>query len=36
MEQPAAISRALNYGGRLLDEHSAVLGGLDGTAFCKP
>jgi len=30
MEQPAAISRALNYGGRILDEYRAVLGGLDG------
>jgi hypothetical protein len=31
MEQPAAISRALNYGGRILDESSTMLGGLDGT-----
>jgi hypothetical protein len=30
MEQPAAISRALNYGGRILDESSTMLGGLDG------
>lgn len=29
MEQPAAISRALNYGGRILDESSTMLGGLD-------
>jgi glucosamine--fructose-6-phosphate aminotransferase (isomerizing) len=28
MEQPQAISRALNYGGRLSDD-SAKLGGLD-------
>jgi len=32
MEQPQAISRALNYGGRLLDDHRAKLGGLDDRA----
>eukprot|EP01087_Luapelamoeba_hula_P023612 TRINITY_DN870_c1_g1_i1.p1 TRINITY_DN870_c1_g1~~TRINITY_DN870_c1_g1_i1.p1 ORF type:complete len:656 (+),score=106.09 TRINITY_DN870_c1_g1_i1:108-2075(+) len=29
MEQPAAISRALNYGGRLYDESTVKLGGLE-------
>eukprot|EP01123_Difflugia_compressa_P001006 TRINITY_DN11140_c0_g1_i1.p1 TRINITY_DN11140_c0_g1~~TRINITY_DN11140_c0_g1_i1.p1 ORF type:complete len:371 (-),score=59.94 TRINITY_DN11140_c0_g1_i1:16-1092(-) len=29
MEQPEAISRALNYGGRLLGEDSSKLGGLE-------
>eukprot|EP00013_Stygamoeba_regulata_P025228 CAMPEP_0177648100 /NCGR_PEP_ID=MMETSP0447-20121125/10651_1 /TAXON_ID=0 /ORGANISM="Stygamoeba regulata, Strain BSH-02190019" /LENGTH=655 /DNA_ID=CAMNT_0019150725 /DNA_START=68 /DNA_END=2035 /DNA_ORIENTATION=+ len=29
MEQPLAISRALNYGGRIADETNAKLGGLD-------
>ncbi|KAL6068250.1 glutamine--fructose-6-phosphate transaminase (isomerizing) [Balamuthia mandrillaris] len=29
MEQPAAIARALNYGGRILDESSTKLGGLE-------
>lgn len=30
MEQPEAISRALNYGGRIFDDSTVKLGGLDG------
>lgn len=30
MEQPEAISRALNYGGRIFDDSRVKLGGLDG------
>ena len=29
MEQPQSLSRALNFGGRFLDNSSAKLGGLD-------
>ncbi len=29
MEQPEAISRSLNYGGRFKDETNVKLGGLD-------
>jgi len=30
MDQPEAVSKALNYGGRILGEEGAKLGGLDG------